>query len=238
MKRLGFAFLLVAGAAYAAAPLQERKTYAVSGTITLKGEIPRRQKLRLDADPKCAAMHGDDPLFSDELVADSKGHLQWALVYVKDGLGERKFEIPPAPVIVEQKGCRFLPHVFGVMAGQEVMFRNHDALIHIIHVVPRNNREFGFSQEKPGEERVKVFANPEFIRVKCDVHPWMTSWAAVLPHPCHSVTGQDGKFSIPDLAPGKYTLEVWHEKFKPLTREIEVKEGNLTVDFSFEQKKE
>lgn len=240
MSRRGCVFLFAAGTIVAAAPVQEPpKPQVVSGTVRIKGDAPKRARLRTEADPKCSALHGDDPLLSDELVADASGRLQWALVYVKEGLGDRKFAIPSTPVIVEQKGCRFEPHVFGVMAGQEVKFRNGDPLMHIIHVVPRNNREFGFSQEKPGEERAKVFANPEVIRVKCDVHPWMAAWAVVLAHPCHGVTGADGKFAIPDLPPGKYTLEVWHEKYKSVTQEILVKEGEAaTADFILEARKD
>jgi plastocyanin len=224
-----------------AAPEQQTPAgaIAVKGGVRIKGEMPKRAKLKVDADPKCAALHGDAPLLSDEVVADAGGRVQWAIVYVKDGLGDQKFVPPKAPVIVEQKGCRFDPHVFGVMAGQEVMFRNGDALMHIIHVIPKNNREFGFSQEKPGEERAKIFATKETIRVRCEIHPWMAAWAVVLDHPYYSATGPDGKYSIRGLPPGKYTLEVWHEKYKSVTQEIQVKEKEVTsADFVLEEKKD
>jgi plastocyanin len=224
------------------APLEQQtpaSPVAVKGGVKIKGELPKRGKLKVEADPKCAALHGDAPLLSDDVVADAAGRVQWAIVYVKDGLGDLKFVTPKSPVVVEQKGCRFDPHVFGVMAGQEVMFRNGDALMHIIHVIPKNNREFGFSQEKPGEERAKVFANRETIRVRCEIHPWMAAWAVVLDHPFYSTTGPDGKFSIRGLPPGKYTLEVWHEKYKSVTQEIQVRDKEVTVaDFVLEEKKD
>ena len=202
---------------------------ALEGVITLKGPPPKRRKIAVDGDPKCAAMHATEPLLSDEVVADEKGRLQWALISIKEGLGERKFEAPKTPVVLEQKGCRFEPHVFGVMAGQEVLFRNHDELVHIIHVKPNRNREFGFSQQHVGEERTKVFANRETIRVFCDVHSWMSAWAVVLDHPFHTVSAADGAYSLKGLPPGKYTVEVWHEKFKPVTQEVEVKAGATTA---------
>lgn len=195
----------------------------LKGTVKIKGEIPRRGKIPIQGDPKCSAMHAKDPLFADDVVTDASGNVQWAFVTVKEGLGDQKFAPPKTPVIVEQKGCRFEPHVFGVMAGQDVKFRNGDPLMHIVHVVPKNNKEFGFSQETPGEERVKVFANKELVRVFCDVHQWMVSWAHVVDHPFYAVTGPDGKFTMKNLPPGKYTIEVWHEKYKPVTQEIEVK---------------
>lgn len=209
----------------------------LKGQVKIKGEIPKRGRIPTQADPKCAAMHGKAPLFSEEVVTDAAGHVQWAFVSVKSGLGEQRFVLPKTPVLVEQKGCRFEPHVFGVMAGQDVKFRNGDSLMHIVHVVPKNNREFGFSQEQPGEERSKVFANKELIRVFCDVHQWMTAWAHVVDHPYFAVTGPDGKFTIKNLPPGKYTIEVWHEKYKAVTKEIEVKaKETKTANFELTDK--
>ena len=93
------------------------------------------------------------------------------------------------------------------------------------------------SQEKPGEERVKVFANKETIRVFCDVHQWMNAWAVVLEHPLYAVTGPDGRFTLKGLPPGKYTFEVWHEKYKPVAQEIEVQaKESKTLNFEFTDK--
>jgi plastocyanin len=220
-----------------APPKAEERSATIKGSVKFKGAIPKRRKIATDAEPKCSALHASDPLFSDDTVMDTAGNLQWALITVKEGLGDRKFDLPKTPVVMEQKGCRFEPHVFGVMAGQDVLIRNHDELVHIIHVKPKDNREFGFSQQKPGEERTKVFTNKETIRVFCDVHPWMTAWAVVLDHPYYGVTGADGKYAIKNLPAGKYTLELWHEKYKPMTQEVEVKDKETkTVSFEITDK--
>ncbi|RPH35698.1 MAG: hypothetical protein EHM91_16885, partial [Planctomycetota bacterium] len=195
----------------------------LTGSLKIKGEIPKRRKISSNADPKCAAVHGGDGIFSEEVVADAAGNVQWGFVYVKDGLGELKVTPPKTPVIVEQRGCRFVPHVTGVMIGQDLMFRNQDPLMHIVHVSPRQNKEFGFSQAKVGEERAKQFTAKETIRLFCDVHPWMVAWIVVLDHPFYAVTGADGKYKIKDLPPGKYTIEAWHESYKAVTQELEVK---------------
>ncbi len=222
------------------APSQEKKeerSATIKGSVKFKGIIPKRKKIATDAEAKCSAMHATDPLLSDETVMDAAGNLQWAIVTVKDGLGDRKFDLPKTPVVIEQKGCRFDPHVFGVMVGQDVLIRNKDELVHIIHVKPKENREFGFSQSKMGEERTKVFTNKETIRVFCDVHTWMTAWAVVLEHPYHGVTGADGKYTIKNLPAGKYTLELWHEKYPAMTQEVEVKDKETkTVSFEVTDK--
>ena len=221
----------------AQAPPKEERSATIKGSVKFKGVIPKRRKIGTDAEPKCSAMHATDPLLSEDIVMDAAGNLQWALVTVKEGLGDRKFEIPKTPVVVEQKGCRFDPHVFGVMAGQDVLIRNRDELVHIIHVKPTANREFGFSQQKAGEERTKVFTDKETIKVFCDVHTWMSAWAVVLDHPYHGVTGPDGKYTIKNLPAGKYTLEMWHEKYKPVTQEVEVKDKETkTVSFEITDK--
>src|SRR5688572_30162623 len=127
-----------APAALPAAPVAEPQEAGatLTGNLKIKGEIPKPRKISSNADPKCAATHGGGGLFSEEVVADAAGNAQWGFVYVKEGLGEQKFTAPKTPVIVEQKGCRFVPHVTGVMVGQDLMFRNQDPLMHIVHVNP------------------------------------------------------------------------------------------------------
>lgn len=232
------ALLAASPAPSAVAEPQASDEATITGRVKIKGEIPKRRKISTNADPKCAAMHPGD-LMTDDFVIDAAGSVQYAFVYVKEGLGDQKFTVPKTPVIVEQKGCRFEPHVLGIMVGQELMFRNMDDLMHIVHVVPRNNREFGFSQAKRGEERPKVFAAKEIIRLFCDVHPWMVAWIHVLDHPLWAVTGPDGKFKMKGLPPGKYTIEAWHDGYKAVTQEIEVKaKDSKTLNFELTERQE
>lgn len=220
------------------APQAPEEEATLTGRVKIKGEIPKRRKIATNADPKCAAMHPGD-LLTDDFVIDAAGSVQYALISVKDGLGDRKFTPPKTPVVVEQKGCRFEPHVMGIMVGQELMFRNQDDLMHIVHVNPKKNREFGFSQAKRGEERPKVFAAKEVIRLFCDVHPWMAAWIHVFDHPLYAVTGADGKYKLPGLPPGKYTIEAWHDGYKAVTQEIEVKaKDNKTLNFELTDRQE
>ncbi len=214
-------------------------TASVSGTVTFKGgKPPRPRKLELGGDAKCAALH-DEPLFSEDANIDKDGRVQWCFVYVKKGLEGRAYDAPKEAKPLDQKGCRFVPHVLGLMAGQDLKIRNGDDLMHNVHAVPFTNAEFNFSQPKRGSETVKSFASPEVpIKVKCDVHSWMSAWVCVVAHPFYAVTGADGAFGLKDLSPGKYTVAVWHESFGERTQEVEVKAGDAkTADFVFDKTK-
>ncbi len=214
----------------------QQGTAIIKGSVKIKGDIPKRRKVRIEGDPKCAALHKGAEYLSDELVTDPAGNVQHAFVYVKKGLEEKTFEVPKKQATLEQRMCRFEPHVLGIQMGQELMIRNFDAMMHIIHAVPApgSNKEWGFSQDKIKEERTKVFDKPEImVPIRCDVHPWMSAFVGVVNHPYFAVSGPDGKFQIKGLPGGTYTLEVWHEKYAPVELEVEVKDkGTASADFA------
>jgi plastocyanin len=209
---------------------------ALTGTVRIKGEVPKRRKIRMDADPKCAALHAEAPL-SDEVVADANGNVQWAFVYVKKG-AEGKPSPDPKPAVINQMGCKYEPHVLGVKTGQEITIKNSDDLLHNIHALPFVNKEFNFGQPQKGMEEKKKFDQVEvMVKVKCDVHPWMSAWVGVLDHTFFAVTDASGKFEIAGLPDGTYTIEVWHEKYKSVTADVAVA-GSTTKDFELVDKKE
>ena len=195
---------------------------AVTGTVVLKGEIPTARKIRMDTERHCAQLAKGE-VIGDDIVADAKGRVKWAFVYVKSGLEGKTFEVPKAKAVVQQAGCHYSPHVLGIMVGQDLVIRSGDPVIHLPHVAPKNNREWAFSQAKVGEERTKTFTAPEvMVRLICDVHRWMEAWIGVLDHPFYAVTDAAGKFEIKGLPPGAYEIEVWHEKYLPVVQKIEI----------------
>ena len=99
-------------------------------------------------------------------------------------------------------------------------------MLHNVHGLPFANREFNFGIFK-GQAMQRTFAKPEIFKVKCDVHGWMAAWIGVFDHPYFAMTDADGRFTIKGLPPGKYTLEVWHERLKGPPAEITV-EGKET----------
>lgn len=204
----------------------------ITGKVAFEGEKPKPRQIRMDAEASCAALH-KEPVYAEEVVVNDNNTLQYVFVYVKEGLGDKVFETPKEPAILDQKGCVYHPHVFGVQANQPVKILNSDPTTHNIHPVPANNREWNTSMSPGGAPLERTFPREEvMIPVKCNVHPWMKSYIGVLKHPFFSVTGKDGTFEIKGLPPGEYTIEAWHEKLGTVTQKVTVAaKESKTVDF-------
>jgi len=217
-------------AAPAAAPAGSA---TVTGKVAFEGTAPAMAKLKMEADAFCKAAHAA-PVYAQEVVVNGNGTLQHVIVYVKEGVAG-SFPAPSEPVVLDQKGCRYAPHVFGIQAGQPLKIVNSDATLHNIHALPKKNEEFNIGQPLQGMETLRKFGTPEVpVRFKCDVHKWMGAYAAVLNHPFFATTGDQGTFEIKNLPAGTYVIEAWHEKYPPQTQSVTVSGSeSKTVDFAF-----
>jgi plastocyanin len=182
----------------------------ITGTALFEGTPPSLQPVRMDSDPRCMP----EPGATSELVLVGAGNgLQNVFVYVKEGLGARTYGAPATPVVLDQKACRYIPHVFGVQVGQPVEIYNNDETLHNVHALPKANREFNFGQPAKLAPVRRTFNTPEImVPFRCDVHGWMNAYAGVVAHPFFAVSGADGTFEIKGLPPGTYTIEAWHER--------------------------
>lgn len=208
--------------------------FSITGRVLFKGAAPASKPLRMSADPVCEGLHSE-PVLSQELVVNDDGTLRNVFVYVKSGLGNRQYAPPKDPVVLDQKGCLYQPHVQGVQVGQPILIRNSDNTLHNIHAMPENNPQFNVGQPTQGMETKRAFANPEImVRFKCDVHPWMGCYMGVLNHPFFAVTGDGGEFAIPNLPAGEYVVEAWHEKLGTQTQSLTVAAGETgAIEFTF-----
>jgi plastocyanin len=207
---------------------------SVTGAVKFTGTGARPTRIDISADPFCAQAHSS-PATTEDLLTDANGGLENVVVYVSDGLGTSTFPIPDEPAVMEQKGCQYRPHVLAMRAGQKLKVVNSDDTTHNIHPVPNNNREWNVLQPH-GVPIEQVFAREEIaISVKCNIHPWMRSYIAVLKTPHFAVTGKNGSFELKDLPPGSYTIQAWHEKLGTRTQKIIVGGGaSQTVEFDFQ----
>ena len=222
-----------AAPAPAVSPVDPATAGAVTGRITCEGAPPRPRPIRMDSDPNCASQATG--AMEDTVAVGANGELQNVFVYVKDGLGSLRFPVPPSAVVLDQKGCRYQPHVLGVQVGQAVEILNSDPTLHNIHAIPAANQEFNTGQPIQGMKHTHTFSTKEvMVPFKCDVHSWMRAWVGVLDHPFFAVTGADGAFSLNGLPPGTYTLEAWHETLGTRTQTVTIGASeSQDVAFSF-----
>ncbi len=216
-------------------PLDMSTVGTISGVVRFEGTAPEQSIAQLSGWAECASQHPQgNPRSGDILVSDGK--VQNALVYIKDGLGNRVFAVSPEPISIDQKGCIFLPRVVGVQVDQPLKFLNSDALAHNVHGFAQTAKPWNVSLSVKGMTRTIKVDKPEaVIEVKCDIHPWMRAYVGVFSHPYFAVSGTDGSFTLRNLPPGEYALEAWHERFGTRsqkvslnakeTKEVEVKFG-------------
>jgi plastocyanin len=228
-------FLLLSLAVLSAAQLV--RAGDITGTITLKGTPPAERELTPIRDvPDCSAMYPGALPKTKFYVVGANGELADVVVYLK-GVPSASTGASAPPAVLDQKGCLYTPQILAVQTGQKVVVKNSDPCVHNVHTQPTANAEDNQVQMPGGADLSFTFAKPEpFLKFKCDVHPWMFAWVSVFDHPYFALSGADGKFTIKNVPPGKYTLEAAHRKLGTQDAEIEVKADGAAQNFTFELK--
>lgn len=221
-------------AAPAARALDAAAAGTLSGRIFFDGEAPAPKMMPIQGNPECSVLHTGGAVMSEDLLVKNGG-LANAFVYIKEGLEGYVFPPAPAPLVVSNTKCVYIPHVAGARVGQDVVFRNDDATLHNVHSYSKTNKSFNLGLPLINMKQTKKFTAPEvMVSLKCDVHPWMLGYIGVLDHPCFAVSDAEGNFSIAGIPPGEYTVEVWHEKLGTQTQKITVAaQGAHTAEFRF-----
>src|SRR3990167_2773538 len=216
------------------ATAQPSGSAAITGGAAFGGGPPTAERVKMDADPQCALQH-TDAVHKPEVVVNANGTLKHVFVYVQQGLEGKSFAAPASAATLNQHGCMYEPHVFGVQVGQELSIVNSDATLHNVNCKATKSKPFNLAQPTKGMKTSKQFAAPEImVKCVCNVHPWMAAYIGAVAHPYFAVTGDEGTFSLAGLPAGTYTVAAWHEKYGEQTQTVTVGDGETgSVAFEF-----
>lgn len=204
----------------------------VTGKINFTGAASKQIPIRMDADKVCKGSHSS-AVYSPEVVVNTNKTLKNVFVSIKSGL-DKKYPAPSSPFVLDQKGCEYSPHVFGIMVGQEIIIQNSDATLHNVHGLGKSNPQFNTAQPLKGMKLKKKFEKEEkMMKIKCEVHNWMSTYAGVVSNPFFDVSDADGNFTLKDVPAGNYVIEAWHEKFGVQELKVTVSNKPTTANFTF-----
>jgi plastocyanin len=225
-------------------------TSQIAGRAFFQGEAPARKLIRMSQDVACSVAEGN-PVYSEEILLDDgpdssqisaeKFGLANVFVYVKAGVPDSLLSFlkrkagTKAPVILDQRGCRYTPHVFGIQVGQTLKILNSDPTFHNVHASAKKNKAFNLGMSKVEKVKTRRFDRAEvMIPIHCNVHPWMSAYAGVVDHPFYAVTDTTGRYALPALPAGEYVIEAWHEVFGTLVQTVKLTEAETkSLDFTF-----
>jgi plastocyanin len=210
-----------------------RGTGTIKGHIRLTGKLPGNPVIRMGMDPKCSQINAGKRVIQENVVASLDGSLANVFVGLQGPFPQTP--VPSQPVTIDQRGCVYGPRVVGVRVGQLLQIRNDDDLIHNVHSLSARGNSFNVSEPKAGMVQQFQLKDEEvMLRVKCDIHSWMTAYVGVVSNPYFAVSSTAGTFEIDNVPPGNRTIQAWHERYGPLTKSVRVQAGSTTtVDFVY-----
>ena len=210
-------------------------TGSVQGRVIFEGLVPKPQKLLVVKDVEvCSKIgHSDERL----IVGPRKG-IQNAVIALIGVQGGKPMSALGSAFVLDQKACRYTPHVLVVAKDSTVEILNSDGVLHNIHTFSKINRPVNLAHPKAVPKLKIAFKKPEKVAVKCDIHGWMSAWIVVAEHPYYAVTDANGAFVLSDVPPGTYAITSWQEALGEQNAVVTVTPGGTaTIDFVYTGKK-
>jgi plastocyanin len=208
---------------------------SIIGTVVFDGDVPKARMFKVDKDTE-SCRQGEVPSEALIISEDSKG-IKNVIVSIEHIEKGKKFESQDSNQVLDQNQCVFVPHILAVPAGATVDILNSDDVLHNVHSYAIRNEAFN-EGVTAGGRLSKKFDVPEVVSIRCDLHPWMSSFIVTKRNPYFTVTDESGNFRIDNVPAGTYKLQAWQEKLGKQLQDVTVEAGkDVQVDFALQAKK-
>ncbi len=209
---------------------QVSETGVLEGYVRLAGESrPTPTRVQNTTDPEICGVEHD---LEDLVVSAENRGIQHVIATLVDVPANRVPATPPQRLIIDNRDCRFIPHVAVARVGDTVVAHNSDSTLHNTHYYGPLRSNVALPVE--GMSVARVLQRPGMITVLCDVHGWMRAVIRVDEHPFHAVTDPQGFLRISGIPPGSYTLDFWHETLGNRQVQVEIQPNQTTrLDFEY-----
>ena len=189
------------------APVGARAGGTIEGIVRLAGPAPAVAPRPIARDANVCGREAP----AESVVVGNAGGLANVVVFVKDV----RVAGPPPPVAgasLDQRQCRYVPHVQALTVGTPLAVMNNDPILHNVHGNDSASTVFNVAMPIKGQRLPVALRKPGLVRLQCDAgHTWMNAWIYVFDHPYYAVTDGSGAFVIKDVPAGDHVLELWHE---------------------------
>jgi len=222
--------VLVAGleGVHPRAAAAQAKVGTIKGRVRLTGKSPGNAVIRMGVDPMCRKINAGKQVVQEQVVVSADGGLANAFVRLQGSFP--RTTAPTQPVTIDQRACFYLPRVVGAQIGQALQVRNSDPMLHNVHSLSGGGNGFNVGQPLAGMVYTFPLKDEEImLRLKCDIHRWMTAYIGVVSHPYFAVSGTGGTFEIANVPVGTHTIQTWHERYGSLTRPVRVTAGTTAI---------
>ncbi len=182
----------------------------ISGTVKWSGPVPRSLEFPITKDPKICDPDSQKTTDLERLIVGPDGGVANTVVYLKNISSGKALELPEQRRHLDQKKCRYLPHILLVPENGTLSMMSSDATLHTIHM----DGAATFNLPFPFTDRVttRTMSSTGIVHLRCNGgHVWMNAEMMVVAHPYYAVTDESGRFQLTDVPPGTYQIVAWHE---------------------------
>lgn len=190
----------------------------ITGTVKWSGPQPKALLFPVTKDPQICDPESAKKVDLERLIIGPEGGVANTVVYLKNISKGKAVELPQQHRFLDQKHCRYEPHILLVPKDAALQMKSSDATLHTIHMegAATYNLPFPFTNQVISRN----MGTAGLVTLKCNGgHIWMNAELFVVQHPYYAVTDERGNFELTDVPPGEYELEAWHEGWTVAHRE-------------------